>query len=87
MSASGNTGYTQAIMAKVMVSIPDDLLKQLDSEAERRGMTRSGILRDFADQALRRHSANRASRNARVMRGASDHGGRVAELVKKHRPG
>ncbi len=31
-------------MAKVMVSFPDDLLAQVDAEAQRRGTTRSGLL-------------------------------------------
>ncbi len=31
-------------MAKVMVSFPDDLLARVDSEAARRGTSRSGLL-------------------------------------------
>jgi metal-responsive CopG/Arc/MetJ family transcriptional regulator len=32
-------------MAKVMVSLPDELLDAVDAEAARRGTTRSGLLR------------------------------------------
>ncbi len=31
-------------MAKVMISIPDELLVQLDAEAQARNMTRSGLI-------------------------------------------
>lgn len=35
-------------MAKVMISFPDDLLAQVDREAERRGTSRSGLLQTAA---------------------------------------
>jgi len=35
-------------MAKVMVSIPDNLLKHIDAEAQRRGVSRSGFLQEAA---------------------------------------
>ncbi|HMU25851.1 MAG TPA: ribbon-helix-helix protein, CopG family [Solirubrobacterales bacterium] len=35
-------------MAKVMVSIPDELLAQIDAEARRQGTTRSGLLQRAA---------------------------------------
>jgi len=41
-------------MAKVMISLPDDVLARIDSEARRRGTTRSGLLRDAALQTLGR---------------------------------
>ncbi len=41
-------------MAKVMVSLPDDVLAQIDGEARRRGTTRSGLLRDAAMRELGR---------------------------------
>jgi metal-responsive CopG/Arc/MetJ family transcriptional regulator len=76
-------------MAKVMVSLPDELLKAVDIEAERRGTTRSGFLRELAEESLRRRSAHRAERMAQIdgldgpMRG---HGGGVAHLIKANRP-
>jgi predicted transcriptional regulator len=47
-------------MAKVMVSMPDELLARLDAEAARRGTTRSGLLqaatrREIGDLAFPRH--------------------------------
>lgn len=76
-------------MAKVMVSLPDDLLRAVDVEADRRGITRSGLLRDLAEEALRRRSAERARRMAEIDQEAGTtvgHGGNVAELVKITRP-
>lgn len=76
-------------MAKVMVSLPDDLLRAVDIEANRRGTTRSGYLRELAEETLRRNSALRAERMAEID--AMDapiksHGGGVVELVKANRP-
>lgn len=39
-------------MAKVMVSLPDELLSQLDAEAKRRGATRSGLLAEVVRREL-----------------------------------
>ena len=39
-------------MAKVMVSLPDELLAQLDAEAKRRSTTRSGLLADAVRREL-----------------------------------
>lgn len=41
-------------MAKVMVSLPDDVLARIDVEAERRGTTRSALLREAALRELGR---------------------------------
>ena len=76
-------------MAKVMVSLPDELLEAVDQEAARRGTTRSGLLRTFAEHALEDRSSRRADRMAELDRdGASrsGHGGNVADLVKTMRP-
>jgi predicted transcriptional regulator len=39
-------------MAKVLVTIPDDLLARIDRAAERCGRSRSAWVRDAAEQAL-----------------------------------
>jgi hypothetical protein len=46
-------------MAKVMVSIPDDLLKHIDAEAQRYGVSRSGFLQEAARQKIGLGPANR----------------------------
>ncbi|MDR0594282.1 MAG: type II toxin-antitoxin system HicB family antitoxin [Bifidobacteriaceae bacterium] len=76
-------------MAKVMVSLPDDVLRSLDVAARRRGTTRSGLLRSLAEDAARSRSRQRASRMAEIARDADPaprRGGRAAELVKENRP-
>ena len=69
-----------------MVSLPDDLLKAVDAEAKRRGTTRSGLLRRFADEALRRRAGARAARIEETMRDSVAHGGSTAEVLRRHRP-
>lgn len=48
---SGNTVYTQPV-AKVMISMPDDLLDRLDAQARANRETRSGLLRRLAEREL-----------------------------------
>lgn len=76
-------------MAKVMVSLPDDLLKAVDIEADRKGTTRSGYLRSLAEESLRSRSLDRAARMKEIDRrdgSPAGHGGGAAELVKASRP-
>lgn len=74
-------------MAKVMVSMPDDLLDEVDAEAARLGTSRSAVLREFADTALRKRRADRAaSMDALLRGGVGRHGGAAAERVKATRP-
>jgi metal-responsive CopG/Arc/MetJ family transcriptional regulator len=71
-----------------MVSLPDDLLKAVDIEAERRGTTRSGLLREFAEESLRRRTTHRVERMAQIDvldEKITGHRGGVAELVKVDR--
>lgn len=82
---SGIPWYTGG-MAKVMVSMPDDLLAEVDAEAGRLGSTRSAVLRSFADVALRKRRADRAAAMRVLLRDASSHGGKAAELIKASRP-
>ena len=74
-------------MAKVMVSLPDDLLAEVDAAARRGGTTRSAVMRGFADAALRQRRESRAAAMRSLLSDASAHGGRAAELVKATRPG
>jgi metal-responsive CopG/Arc/MetJ family transcriptional regulator len=69
-----------------MVSLPDDLLAEVDAEARRGGTTRSAVMREFADAALRRRREGRAAAMRSLFDDASPHGGRAAQLVKATRP-
>lgn len=69
-----------------MVSMPDDLLSEVDAEASRLGTSRSAVLREFADSALRRRRTDRATAMDRLLRQTARHGGAAAERVKATRP-
>ncbi len=74
-------------MAKAMVSMPDELLAEVDAEAERTGSTRSAVLRGYAEEAFRRRRKDRAAAmRTLLLRHAAPHGGSAAELVKTTRP-
>ncbi len=73
-------------MAKVMVSLPDDLLGSLDAEAARQRTTRSGLLRHYVDEGLRDRGQARARRVEQLMDTSGRHGGRGVDDLKRHRP-
>jgi hypothetical protein len=52
-------------MAKVLISMPDELLQRLDEAAGRRGETRSGFLQRVAEREI-------AEGNARVRKELED---------------
>ncbi len=85
MAVVSSTGYT-LLMAKVMVSLPDDLLGSLDAEAARRNTTRSGLLRNFVHEGLRHRRQERARRVQQLMSEAGHHGGNGVDDLKRHRP-
>lgn len=71
------------------MSLPDDVLRAVDVEAHRRGTTRSGLLRELAEETIRQRSARRAERMAEIrLRNTpiKGHGGESAEVVKANRP-
>ncbi|WP_454293267.1 CopG family ribbon-helix-helix protein [Salana multivorans] len=76
-------------MAKVMISLPDDVLADLDRQAAARNLTRSGYIRELTEDAAQQREALRASRIAAIFEQdgpAPRRGGNVAELVKEGRP-
>jgi metal-responsive CopG/Arc/MetJ family transcriptional regulator len=71
---------------KVMVSMPAELLAEVDAEARRLGSSRSAVLRNFAEAALSRRSADRAGAMRQLLGDVSGHGGDAAARVKATRP-
>lgn len=51
VKTTGNTVYPRT-MAKVMISLPDELLERVDALAKERGLTRSGLLQGLAEREL-----------------------------------
>jgi len=76
-------------MAKVMVSMPDELLARVDAEAERTGSTRSAVLRGFAESAFLDRAAEAARERKALLSTpglVAPRGGNVVELIKRSRP-
>jgi metal-responsive CopG/Arc/MetJ family transcriptional regulator len=72
-------------MAKVMISLPDELLERIDAYARRRHTTRSGLLRELAERELATDAAERGKRIRELLATARPHGGDAARLVREHR--
>lgn len=84
---SVNTVYTHPV-AKVMISIPDDLLDRLDAQARANRETRSGFLRRLAERELETEQARKRKEiedlldKAMVPEGL---GGDAARLIREDR--
>lgn len=82
---SGNTVYTQPV-AKVMISIPDDLLARLDAQARANRETRSGFLRRLAERELGMKQAMRRQELEQLLDSATaPMGGEAAKLIREDR--
>lgn len=75
-----------ACMKKVLVYLPDDLLAEIDAEADRTGASRSAVMRDLTHAALRRRRVDRTTEMHSLLRHTDPHGGKAAERVKEMRP-
>jgi predicted transcriptional regulator len=83
----GNTVYTPSV-AKVMISIPDDLLERLDAQAQANRETRSGYLRRLAERELEAAEGHRRDEISRLLAeiGPVDLGGvSAAQLIREDR--
>ena len=69
-------------MAKVMISLPDELLERLDRHAKGSGTTRSGILQRLAAEHLADADAERMRRVEALLSASKPHGGRGADEVR-----
>jgi hypothetical protein len=84
---SGNTVYTQPV-AKVMISIPDDLLERLDAQARANRETRSGFLRRLAERELEVEHARKRKEIEDLLDKATvpgGLGGDAARLIREDR--
>jgi predicted DNA-binding protein len=83
---AGNTLYTHSV-AKVMISIPDDLLERLDAHAKSAGQTRSGFLRHLAEQELGSVDDDRRQEVERLLDllAAEPLGGNAAQIIREAR--
>jgi predicted DNA-binding protein len=84
--AIGNTIYTRPV-AKVMISVPDELLERLDARAQEVGETRSGFLRRLAERELEvvdRHDRDEVERLLDEI-GPLGLGGDIAQVMREDR--
>lgn len=83
--AGGNTVYTRS-MAKVMISIPDELLTRIDAYAAAGGETRSGLLQRLAERDLDAAERERREEVRRLLDLAtSPMGGDAVRLIREDR--
>lgn len=81
---SGNTVYTHPV-AKVMISMPDDLLERLDAQARANRETRSGFLRRLAERELELDEAGRRKEIEDLLGPPLRMGGDSARLIREDR--
>lgn len=84
---SVNTVYTHP-MAKVMISMPDDLLQRLDALAEANRESRSGFLQRLAERELQSGEAGHRQRIEDLLGKATvpgGMGGDAARLIREDR--
>jgi metal-responsive CopG/Arc/MetJ family transcriptional regulator len=72
-------------MAKVMISLPDELVGRIDEQARRRGTTRSGLLRELAERELANDVEVRRRGVRELLAAAIPHGGDNARHVRDQR--
>ncbi|MCW2988261.1 MAG: putative transcriptional regulator, CopG family [Solirubrobacterales bacterium] len=80
----GNTLYTRPV-AKVMISIPDDLLERLDAQARAAQETRSGFLRRLVERDLSEQGDIRRRQLEDLLGPPLHLGGEAAKLIREDR--
>lgn len=82
---SGNTVYTNPV-AKVMISMPDDLLARLDAQARTNRETRSGFLRRLAERELDTELSGKREELAELLdKATAPMGGEAVRLIREDR--
>lgn len=82
----GVTPGTVTAMAKVMISLPDELLARVDAQAAASGSTRSATIRDLAEVGLGERQRRLAGRMISLEGAARGHGGNSVQELKSGRP-
>jgi metal-responsive CopG/Arc/MetJ family transcriptional regulator len=72
-------------VAKVMISIPDELLAKLDEHARRRGLTRSGLIQQLAEDELTADEGQRREAILAILAKARPYGGDSARAIRELR--
>ncbi|HEU4703963.1 MAG TPA: type II toxin-antitoxin system HicB family antitoxin [Conexibacter sp.] len=72
-------------MAKVMISLPDNLLERIDAHVQAHRTNRSAFLQDAAERMLVIEDAERAERIRKLLANPGHHGGNTVEFIKQMR--
>jgi len=80
----GNTVYTRPV-AKVMISIPDEVLERIDAHVRESRETRSGFLRRLAEREIDAENANRRREFEDLLGPPVAMGGDAAKLIREDR--
>jgi len=83
-TALGNTVYTYPV-AKVMISIPDNLLERLDARARANRETRSGFLQRLVERELEAGQVSRRKELEDLLGPPVHMGGEWARLIREDR--
>lgn len=73
-------------MAKVMISLPAELLARVDAQAHAQGSTRSATIRELAEVGLGERQRRLAEKMAALEGSAQPHGGTAVRDLKAGRP-
>lgn len=80
----GNTVYTPPV-AKVMISMPDDLLARIDAQVKSEHATRSEFLRRLAERELAQENRQRRRRVEELLGEPVSLGGDATRLIREDR--
>ena len=83
-TAFSNTVYTHPV-AKVMISIPDNLLERLDAQARANRETRSGLLQRLVEREISVGNATRRKEFEDLLGPPVNMGGDAARLIREDR--
>ena len=72
-------------MAKVMVSLPDDLLERIDMHARARHESRRGFLRELAERELAAEAGEERLEIEALLGEPGRLGGEAARLIRENR--
>jgi hypothetical protein len=82
--AAGNTVYPFDV-AKVLISLPDDLLSRIDEYAKRSAETRSGFLQRLAESEIAADNARRKKEFEDLLGPPLHLGGNTVQKIKEGR--
>jgi hypothetical protein len=81
---AGNTVYPLDV-AKVLISLPDDLLSRIDEYAQRTAETRSGLLQRLAEREIAADNARRKTEFEELLEPPLPSGTDYAQMIREDR--